>query len=81
MKGNYSEYDKTNWTPELKKALKYDQMQALQNDNGNNVVIIIIINNNYIIQYFKLCVFFFCFCISSFSHFAHNRTDSQCMIK
>ena len=56
MKGNYSEFDRTNWTPELKKALNYDQMQALQVDNGNNVAIIIIIN---IIQYFKLCVCFF----------------------
>ena len=58
MKGNYSEFDRTNWTPELKKALNYDQMQALQVDNGNNVAIIIIIN---IIQYFKLCVCFFVF--------------------
>ena len=33
--GNYSENDRQNWTPELRKALNFDQMQALQVDNGN----------------------------------------------
>jgi calpain-7 len=32
-KGNFSEQD-DNWTPELKKALHFDQMQALRDDNG-----------------------------------------------
>ena len=32
--GNYSENDRQNWTPELRKALNFDQMQALQVDNG-----------------------------------------------
>ena len=34
LQGNYSEYDRVNWTHELKQALNYDQMQALQVDNG-----------------------------------------------
>ena len=32
--GNYSEGDRQNWTPELKKVLNFDQTQALQVDNG-----------------------------------------------
>ena len=34
-KGNFSEKD-DHWTPELKKALQFDQMQALRDDNGVN---------------------------------------------
>ncbi|XP_064402282.1 calpain-7-like isoform X2 [Halichondria panicea] len=33
-KGNYSEHDQTHWTPELRRALKFDQTQALEVDNG-----------------------------------------------
>jgi calpain-7 len=36
-KGNFSEQD-DNWTPELKKALHFDQMQALRDDNGEGCV-------------------------------------------
>lgn len=32
--GNYSEKDHTHWTPELKKALHFDQTKAMQMDNG-----------------------------------------------
>ena len=32
--GNYSEHDKQNWTPELRRLLNFDQTQALQVDNG-----------------------------------------------
>lgn len=35
--GNYSENDKHNWTPELRKVLNFDQMQALQVDNGKYI--------------------------------------------
>ena len=38
--GNYSEHDKTNWTPELRRALNFDQMQALQIDNGLCILLI-----------------------------------------
>ena len=34
MQGKYSENDTTNWTPELRRALNYDQTQARQVDNG-----------------------------------------------
>jgi calpain-7 len=33
-KGHFSENDTSSWTPELKKALNYDQAQARQVDNG-----------------------------------------------
>ncbi|XP_062509577.1 calpain-7-like [Corticium candelabrum] len=33
-KGNYSEHDSTNWTPEMRKALNYDQLKAIELDNG-----------------------------------------------
>jgi calpain-7 len=33
-KGNYSEHDTTNWTPEMRKALNYDQLKAIELDNG-----------------------------------------------
>ena len=32
--GDYSENDRQNWSPELRKALNYDPMPALQVDNG-----------------------------------------------
>ena len=32
--GNFSEHDTRHWTPELRKALNFDQMQALKTDNG-----------------------------------------------
>ena len=32
--GNFSEGDRQNWTPELKRSLNFDQTQALQVDNG-----------------------------------------------
>jgi len=33
-KGKYSEGDTSNWTPALKRALQFDQTQAMQFDNG-----------------------------------------------
>jgi calpain-7 len=33
-KGNYSELDITNWTPELMSALNYDPKKAINIDNG-----------------------------------------------
>ena len=33
-KGAFSVYDTKRWTPELRKALDYDQMAAMQHDNG-----------------------------------------------
>lgn len=33
-KGNFSAHDATNWTPDLKRELNYDPMQAQQVDNG-----------------------------------------------
>lgn len=33
-KGRYSPFDKQNWTPELRKALNYDQVKDIQYDNG-----------------------------------------------
>lgn len=34
MQGNYSEIDQSHWTPELKKALNFDQEKAREVDNG-----------------------------------------------
>ena len=39
--GSYSEKDFTNWTPELKRALSYDQSQAQLVDNGITVIYIL----------------------------------------
>ena len=33
-KGNFSETDSVNWTPELRRLLNFDQTKALQVDNG-----------------------------------------------
>lgn len=33
-KGNYSEHDKRNWTPEMMSALNYDPKNAQNFDNG-----------------------------------------------
>ncbi len=38
MQGNYSEHDQTHWTPELRRALKFDQTQALEVDNGKIIM-------------------------------------------
>ena len=34
VQGNFSENDRAHWTPQLRKALNFDQTQALQVDNG-----------------------------------------------
>lgn len=36
-KGNFSENDVTNWTPDLQKLLSYDPKSAQQYDNGMNM--------------------------------------------
>lgn len=41
-KGNFSENDVTNWTPDLQKLLSYDPKSAQQYDNGMNMYIICI---------------------------------------
>ena len=32
--GNFSESDRSNWTPELKRILNFDQTRAMSVDNG-----------------------------------------------
>ena len=34
LQGRYSETDAESWTPDLLKALNYDRLNAVQNDNG-----------------------------------------------
>ena len=37
--GNFSEHDNTNWTPELRRALNFNQNKSLQIDSGNYLLI------------------------------------------
>ena len=41
VQGNYSEKDQRNWTPELKKALHFDQTRAMQSDNGMDIAVFV----------------------------------------
>lgn len=45
--GNFSHHDTTHWTPQLKQALHYDQLSAMENDNG-----IFWIDYDSVLQYF-----------------------------
>jgi len=52
--GPFSHLDNENWTHSLKEALNYDQLGALQNDDGNKLNIYKYYNNIFFLLIHKI---------------------------